>query len=358
MNEFIMNYKKITDLTCFIIILNTFFIITGCVGIQRRVQFTAQVPGKIDLTKIKRMAVLDFSMVFHNRPEQGIRLAQSITAKLRTRARLDMVPVEISRAAFREMRIPRSRFAERSVLKQLGEKLNADAILFGDLTAAQIKKYSTYKTVVRQKGVQKEAQMVIDALGNTRTIWKSIPIFVDVVQETIHRLVQVQAHARLVLIEAGFVLWEEKTHFHKSVKTTIEEGGIIQGNREADEVLLRKFIDALGERLLQEVLPRRVVRIRQLAVAEDIGKYADFIRQGTTAAYKNNWHLAGNYWLQAQALNPNRPEARANLGVLRELEGEYEQAGRDYLYAAQQLGQPWKKYLEQVKEVLKPAESD
>jgi hypothetical protein len=341
-----MNWMKLYG------ILGLVAMLSACAGIQHRVQFTVQLPGKIDLAKLQRIAVMDFSVAFYNHPEQGVWLAQDLADQLRIQAQVEVVPVEVSRRAFREMRIPRSRFTERSTLKKIGKKLNAKAILFGDLSAARIKKYSTYKTVVRQRGVRREAQAVSDHNGTTRTVWKSIPIYVDITQETIRRSVQVQVQARVVKSEDGSVLWEKKLYFDKTVKTIMEDGEIIRGNKEVDGIILRQFIAALSEEVLREILPRIVKRTRELAEALDESEYGQLIRQGNEAVYKRDWQLAGNYWLQAQALQPKRPEAKANLGILREAEMEFEQALLDYTYAAKIIGKPWIKYREQVKKVL------
>jgi len=335
----------------FLIILLLFNLI-GCAGVNREIRYTVTLPGKIELPHVSSLAILDFAVPLGN-PEHGRLFAQFITEKFQNEAYFRMIPPDVSRGIFRRMHVPRSRFREFKVIHELGNALGADALLFGDLTSAKILKQSTAETIVRQRGFKKERQLVIDAEGNTHIIWNSIPVYEEIVQETIYRTVSLQAEARLVRVFDGNVFWEDRVDFRKTVKSIQVDGVVLEGNKETDEALIRRFLNKISRLLIRDLLPRRITRSRLLADVTDDSVYADFIRKGNDAARKKDWNLAGNLWLQALALSPERPEAHANLGVLREASREFQQALKDYKFAAERIGPPWNYYYQELMEFIR-----
>jgi tetratricopeptide (TPR) repeat protein len=92
---------------------------------------------------------------------------------------------------------------------------------------------------------------------------------------------------------------------------------------------------------------------RILAVANDGSEYSQLINQGIQNALQNNLEAAKDFWTRALELNPERPEAYANLGVFLERAGDYDKALHYYKLAAKSLHQPWQDYADELKKKIK-----
>jgi arabinofuranosyltransferase len=92
---------------------------------------------------------------------------------------------------------------------------------------------------------------------------------------------------------------------------------------------------------------------RILAMAQDKSAYAELNNLGVKALMQRQVEDARRIWSQAEALDPSRPEAKANLGVWNEHAGNFPLALEEYKFAARKLGEPWDRYYNQVKERIK-----
>ncbi|MCK5243192.1 hypothetical protein KAR34_12150 [bacterium] len=88
---------------------------------------------------------------------------------------------------------------------------------------------------------------------------------------------------------------------------------------------------------------------RILMNAQGTEEYANLVNLGIKAVQEKKIYAAEKYWIKARRLQPDRPEARANLAVLMERSRKFEQALKEYKYAAEKLGAPWNKYYEELK---------
>ncbi|MCK5241844.1 glycosyltransferase family 39 protein [bacterium] len=92
---------------------------------------------------------------------------------------------------------------------------------------------------------------------------------------------------------------------------------------------------------------------RILAVAKDNSEYGKLNNMGISKATQGDMHAAKQVWLQALEINPQGPEAHANLGVFYERFGDLEKALQHYKIAAKELGSPWKEYADQLNNKFK-----
>ncbi|MBN1596223.1 hypothetical protein JW933_09885 [candidate division FCPU426 bacterium] len=325
--------------------------LAACASMQHPIHYTVTKPGKIDFADIHTLAVLDFGNPL-GQPHWGAAMAQALAAVINETGAARVLSSGPTRQAFQRLRVTRSRFQEKRVIQQLGQDLNARGLLFGDITAAEIRPFIATEMVIRQQGFRQEEELAVDARGNTRVIIRSVPVYIQIKRENITRQVRVQAEARLVRTGDGAVLWQGQTELLQEYASVRENGRCLEGVCLADEELMALAFQAFGRKLLQELLPQQLVRQRYLAQAVTDDEYAELINKGNMAARSNDWNSAGIFWLRAQALHPGRPEAHANLGLLREKTGDYTQAVKDFTYAAKQLGPSWRRNLAELKKML------
>ncbi len=83
---------------------------------------------------------------------------------------------------------------------------------------------------------------------------------------------------------------------------------------------------------------------RDFIVLDEKSRYAELLHQGNQYARNGQWHKAMQAWVRAQAVQPRRPEATANLGIYHEYLGAFYLALDHYEIAFRKLGPPWDNY--------------
>ncbi|MCK5219099.1 hypothetical protein KAR10_06240 [bacterium] len=87
---------------------------------------------------------------------------------------------------------------------------------------------------------------------------------------------------------------------------------------------------------------------RRLAEISEQDKYADFLHEGNWAYKMVQYRRAEEQWHQALNLEPDRLEARANLGIMYEKMGEYNNALQAYALTATHKKPPWNSYYQEL----------
>jgi len=322
--------------------------LSGC-GL-REVRFDVTEPSRVRLPGIQSLAILDFADPYHGQI-YGVGFAADLTETLKTQTGYSIIAPDESQALFRELRLTPSRLTDRQVVAEVGRRLGADALLFGDVQEAEVVSYVQADTETRKVGERTVISEEVLPDGNTRTVSRRYPVYQDFWIKHIRRVGRFQAEALLVRSRDKEVLWQDAVE--RTGETTAEdrELGRPTGDWSTDEVFLERLLRQASLQLIRDLLPRILTRVRNLAEPASHDAYADRVRQGNQFAVQGKWDEAGAAWLEADVLQPARPEARANLGVLRERAGEYAQAVRDYADAARQLGAPWNQYLAEVEDL-------
>ena len=324
--------------------------LSGCATLTRIVEFTVQGESRVVLPQVQSLAILDFAVPLA-RKAYGLSFAARVSRVLNKQDQYRIISPAASRQLLTARRLLPSHFQKSRVLFQVGEELRADALLFGDLSGIRIHKDVKPETVRRKVGEERRTRKIIDADGNTRVVVRIIPVYREFWRKQITRTVMIQAGARVVRTKDNAILWENTIQTSRSFTSVEEEGGIRKGNWKPDHELINQLLEPVARRLLRDLLTRTILRRRRLINPASRDEYSRLVENGIRAAWRNNWEEAGSTWLRAAALDPKRPEARANLGVLREQTGNFEQAIKDYKFAADKLGPPWSDYAAQVKDL-------
>ena len=114
------------------------------------------------------------------------------------------------------------------------------------------------------------------------------------------------------------------------------------------ETVLR--IEHEARQILTEPIKKNIKMTQRILLnAKGSDEYANLVNLGIKAVQDKKIYDAEKYWVKAKRLQPDRPEARANLAVLLERSRKFDQALKEYKYAAEKLGAPWNKYYEELK---------
>lgn len=329
----------------------------GCATFMRVVEFTVPGGSRVVLSRVSSLAILDFAVPL-GRKTYGKRFADLVNQIFSNQDQYRIIPPAVSRPLLSARRLLPSHFQKSRVIFQIGEELQTDALLFGDLSGIRIHKDVKPETFRRKVGEERRTRKIIDANGNTRVVVKIIPLYKEFWRKKITRTVMIQAGARVVRTKDSAILWENTIQTRRSFTSVEEEGGIRKGNWKPDHELINQMLGPAAQRLIKDLLTRTIARRRRLLNAAGRDEYSRLVEKGIRVAWQNNWEEAGSLWLRAAALEPERPEARANLGVLREHTGDFEQALKDYKFAAIRLGPPWSDYAAQVQELLDKKKRD
>jgi hypothetical protein len=307
--------------------------------------------AEVQLSDVGSVAVLNFGGTFSQR-ELGPLFAHHLAAGLQERSRYRIIPPEEAAAALAGSRFLPSQFLEPAVVSEAGRVLRADALLFGDVQTLEIQRSIKRETESRQTGVRQETAEKTGDDGKKRRVTYTVPVFQPYWRDQIRRTLVFQAEARLVRTRDHAVLWQEQVHWTGHSLAEEEENGSRRGDGSSDEAFRNLHLHQAALSLLAKVLPSQVARIRLLAVPGEEGPYSDWVMEGNQAAVAGNWEQAGAAWLKAASLDRDRPEARANLGVFWERQGDFQQALNEYAYAATRLKNPWKIYHREVQHLL------
>jgi len=318
----------------------------GCATWPGEVSFPVSLPGPVDFSRLRSVAVLDFAVPL-GAPEAGERLADRLVGMFRERIPGRVLDPGSARAFLRARRLSPGRFREAGVIREVGTGLQADAMLFGDVPVARVTR-TTRPEVVTRLVTERRAVPVVDAAGNTRVVIRPVRVYRDFHRQAVERTAEIQVEARLVDGREGRVLWQNTVRVQGKFLAWEQENGIRTGDWRPDRALLEQMLGPAAERLLAGLFPPSRLRYRTLAVPAGGTEYAREVRAGNEAAQRGDWTGAGVRWSRAAGLQPQAPEARANLGVARERAGDAAAAAEAYAAAAERLGPPWSDYLREV----------
>lgn len=319
----------------------------GCATSRSNVRYKVLLPSEIKLPNVNRIAILDFA-VLHRQDTFGQEFSAMTNSLFEEQSHYRMVPPMYSRKLIRHANIPLSRFRNADIIRKMGDAMNAHALFFGDMSVNEIQRFEKKEKIMRQIGVQKEKETIVDAHGNTQSFWREIPLFKEIARHTINRIASVQARGRMVRVHDAMVMWEGESEGQALDEVTYEEGASLQYQQSSDENLRLTAMQRAAKSLVEDFFPKQVIRERQLAVLNDESKYAKLIHSGNLAAQKKDWNQAGRFWLKAMNVDKERSEAYANLAILHEGAQAFQQAFEYYQYAADRLGEPWKTYLAEI----------
>jgi tetratricopeptide (TPR) repeat protein len=329
--------------------LITLALLAGCA--MREVRFTVTEAGRVQLPEVQRIAILDFSGPYSNRG-LGEQYAQDLAEAFQAKSTYTIILPAAARRPIANMRVLPSQFDSAAVVRDVGKQLGADAILFGDVQTAEIQRSVQRGTFNRKAGERRETVKETYPDGKLHAVVYTYPVYQEFWRDHIRRTLNFHSEARLVRTRDGFILWQDAIDWNRESTAEEEQSGARKGDWTSDEAFLAKHMRSAAEHLLANLLPRVLTRVRILADSSEEGPFAEWMRMGNKAAVSGQWDEAGSFWLKAASLNNGHPGVRANLGILREHNGDFKQALLDYEYAAKQLGKPWNEYARQVKQVL------
>ncbi len=300
-------------------------------------------PSQVELKDIQKIAILDFTTELGER-NTGVVFTQAARRLFEKDGQYALNDPESVRMFIREARLRPSQFQDLRTLQFVADHIHTDAFCFGDLSDLKMDKDTRYSYRRRKIGEKSVEQKLVDSAGNTRVVVTYEPVYQQIPVTTVSRQVQVRVKARIVDARTGALLWEREASLARAYHGQWDEEQGAQGYWMNDQQASQLALDTLAQSLFQPLFQDTVLRDRQLAMATGPAKYDQLIRQGNDAAAKGDLKAAGQWWLEAFNLDRNRPEAVANLGILREKNGEYAQAIQDFQFAGRLLGKPWSGY--------------
>ncbi|NTV53654.1 MAG: hypothetical protein HGA76_11685 [Candidatus Firestonebacteria bacterium] len=271
---------------------------------------------------------------------------------MRAAEKLSVFPPAETRAGLAQMRVLASAFNDPGVVAETGKRLGADALLFGDLQMTEVRRTIKRETSVRQTGVRHETVPETGKDGKVHQVDYAYPVMEEIWRDRIQRSLQVHVEARLVRASDAVVLWQASTDWTGDSLAEEEQSGQRRGDWSSDEEFRVLQMHRAAKQLLAPLLPRVFTRVRRLAVCPDEGPYAEWIKTGNEAVLAGSWEQGGEAYLKAVSLDSARPEAYANLGVLREHQGDFSQALCDYESVSRKIPEPWTGYAREVKKIV------
>jgi len=327
--------------------------LSGCAGLQPHVKYTVRVPSVVRVPETSRIALFQFTLSDVSLGDPAY--ARMFTRYLESHFRMShyrMVSPERATAAFLAKKIFPSRLRDPGVVRALGRELEVDYFLFGDIPRLTQVRRSATKRIQRQIGEKEESTIVVQPDGTSATVVQVVPVYQEVLHEEISRITEAAASCRLVRVADAAVVWENSASDVRRDRKELEDHVVTVGEAGQDEDLVSRALSQVGWKLVENLLPREVQRIRYLAQVSGGSDYARLVNLGNQAAMLDDWQKAGHLWLKALNSMPQAPEARGNLGILRERSGEFVQAFQDYQYAASLLGKPWHDYIRDLATIL------
>jgi hypothetical protein len=333
-------------------IVNLAFIlclVPGC-GLKE-VRFSVTAEPKVILPGVRKLAILHFADPRHQQA-YGASFANALAETFQSNSGFMIISPATAEETLAPLRLFPSQFANPQVVAEAGRRLGAEALLFGDVQTAEVKTTEDQDTVTKKVGERHVLQPETLPSGETRMVSHAYPIYHEFRNRKLYRVGRFQTEARVVRAADGSLLWQQQAAVERKSQAEEAEAGEQSGDWSPDEAFMQVILRQAAQQLGRDLLPRVLPRVRVLAEAPSQDAYAGLIRQGIDLALQGDWQAAGGRWLQAAALAPERPEARADLGVLRERSGELAQARNDYAAAAVKLGSPWKDYAAEVDMLL------
>lgn len=315
----------------------------------REVRFNITEAPKVKLPGVRTVAILGFADPYHQQA-YGAAFAAQLAEAFGEHGGFTLVPSETVGRVLAPLRLQPSEIASAAVIREVGERLGADALLYGDLLEASVAPRVETTRETRQVGEQPVVAEERQPDGSMRRVTRMIPVYHDFWRRKRIRAARLRAEGRLVRAADNAVLWSGSVERAKEAESWETEEGARGGDWSPDADLLARLTRRAANRLARDLFPRVLTRVRRLAEPGDESAYARLVAEGNEYAQAGQWELAGGSWLRAAALAPERPEARANLGVLRERAGDFVQAAADYATAADRLGSPWREYAREAEQ--------
>lgn len=333
-------------LRCFPLLMSG---LVSCALIQPVVTVEVEQASRYQWSFIQRLALLDFASPF-DYPGSGSYFAEQARELLTAQSSYQLVSNQQINEFVRLKRLSPSRFQTLSTIRFFADAIKCDAICFGDVTDIALDKNLETSSRRKQVGQESISRKIIDSNGNTRVVTDVRPVYQTFIVRYLDRDLKIKAMARMVNASNGEVLWEDGETYTRRFQGIDDEELGRQGSWESDSALVNFGLKQTAERLFGPLLTYQATRERRLATADGKTDYDRLIQEGNQLARKNQWTLAGQIWLKAYNLNKERPEAVANLGIIRERHGEYEAAINDYQIAGQRLGSPWDQYAPDIRQ--------
>ncbi|MCK5241729.1 glycosyltransferase family 39 protein [bacterium] len=150
------------------------------------------------------------------------------------------------------------------------------------------------------------------------------------------------------------IYFEKSGHFYMALKEFEKAGRVLN---EPWESYYREVYEKLKAQAAEATdvltLSKHVQKMRRMLVnAFGNDEYSMLMKKGFNLLQKGKVRETISIWEKAKKMEPKRPEAWANLGVLYEQRRLFEKALKCYEFAAEKLGDPWNKYYEELKQFL------
>lgn len=107
--------------------------LSGCVGLGQKVMIRGVEPGAIEISNIKRLAVIDLH--FAEKPEVGRNLANVIVAELNRSGSFDVMERSAVEKILQEQKFGTSGMVDAKTISSLGKLLGVDAVIVGEVLA-------------------------------------------------------------------------------------------------------------------------------------------------------------------------------------------------------------------------------
>ncbi len=344
-----MNLRPLSIHTYSFVMIVLMCLVAGC-G-MREVRFVVHEPSRISLKSIHTLALLDFGTPY-SAEKYGEAFSTQLINLLLENGSPQVLARDRVRSVLTEMRIAASQLEDPKVVLDIGTRLNADAVLYGDVQNATLRRSSEREWISQKIGERRELVREVGANGMAHTVEYRFPVYEERWRDHIRRVFNIQVKARLVNASNNSIIWQGAAQWTGESSAEEDQDGKRRGDWTSDDEFETKQIHSAARKMFHEILPQALLRVRVLAEPEHEGPYFEWIHLGNDAALAGDWNQAGSHWLKASLLESARPEARGNLGILREHEGDFEQALRDYEFAALRKKQPWERYAQEVRQMI------
>jgi len=327
--------RNTTRATSYTALFVSVFLLAGCgtnrVTIRSHARAALQLPSKI-----KRLAVLEFKTISPPSGQaavSGAQVGNSLTAKLTQEGYFQIVErSQVSRVTD-ELAMGAGIGYDPETRKRIGKRLQADALMFGTVSATGTENKSKVPKKVRKAtGQYRQVYNPNTGMVHQVPIYSEEIIYVD----TLSRDVNVSVDFRLVDVETDQILASKaiKLNRHEPQCSFFNPQGVASGpaigSVPSIQVMANGLVEQVVTNFVQYISPHTLTVERALLEGETAQ-----CEQGHEMAVAGNWEGARQAWEQASRLNPGDACPANNLGVYYERANNNEQAERFYKKALQ-----------------------
>jgi tetratricopeptide (TPR) repeat protein len=303
-------------------LLVMFIFISGCGPpvASRLVSVELVKTPEVDMQRVKTIGVLPFKSPDKN---LGRQLAQAMVKELSTG------PFQV-----RILQISEVGWPGNDYLLELGKKANIDGLLLGEITehSVQASKAAIEMLEYPQFGAVDPAQLSWVGIRGNPSIENAFYYRLESLQmpntvqvSTTKVAYSLTVHLRLIEVERGVTLWEEKTSRY------LERRSLPESPVETDAEVRRIQTSIVNEVVThlrpQKTSVQRMLRAPRLTMDPWVAK---LVRQGIKAAELDDWKEAEGLFLQAREQASEECSITGNLGVVYERSGRFLEAVAAY----------------------------